>query len=101
MTAIVKHFNSFNFRRYSDPWVARVDRQCRPDFSVRVGTFTGGFRTGHEGDLVLTDPVDGALYTWGQKDYRGGNTARGWFVYQDGEIKQLTYAEALDYATAQ
>lgn len=99
-TITVKHFDIFNQRRYSDPWVAIVDDHCRPDFSRRVGLYTGGHRTGEAGDLMLLDPEDGAVYAWGQKDYRGGNTERGWALYRDGKLEPLTYAEAVVYAAA-
>lgn len=91
----VKHFDSFNRRRYSDPWVALSDSNGSPDFSHRAGYYTGGFRTGDAGDLVILDPVEGAVYTWGQKDFRGGNTERGWCVYRNGALEPVTRTEAV------
>lgn len=65
--------------------VARVIRvlaatiKCCPeeyDFSQRVGTYTGDGDQGEAGDLVVTEPVEGQVYGYGQKDYRGNNTEK-------------------------
>lgn len=83
----VKKYGSFNYRRYSNPWIAILDkRTLKPDFSERVGGYTGGYNRGEAGVLYLTNPIDGAVYMFGQKDYRGSNTERGYFVYYHGQI---------------
>lgn len=41
---VVKTYDSFNFRRYSNPWVAIVNKSTgKIDFSQRVGDYTGGY----------------------------------------------------------
>lgn len=61
---ILKHYRSFNFRRYGNPWVAKVDdKTAKPDFNLKVGGHTGGYNRGEEGDLYVTDPqVRNGLY---------------------------------------
>lgn len=82
--AIIASFGSYNHRRYSAPWVCKMTPDGRFDFSVRVGCYTGNSYQGEEGDLVVSDPVVGQVYGYGQKDYRGGNTERK-FAKWDGE----------------
>lgn len=70
--AVIEAFGSYDPRHYSVPWVCRMNPDGTHDFSSRVGTYTG--RNGSDGELVVTDPVEGQAYGYGQKDYRGGNT---------------------------
>lgn len=69
---VIAHFDSYNKRRYSLPWVCQMTPDGKHDFKSRVGTFSD--RDGNEGDLVVFDPIPGMVYGYGQKDYRGGNT---------------------------
>ena len=78
--AVIKHFYSYNARRYSTPWVCLI-KDGSYDFSEKIGTYTGS--KGDEGDLIVSRPVTGQIYGWGQKDYRGGNTEKN-FVKWDG-----------------
>lgn len=67
-----KTYESFNHRRYSNPWIAEViPGTTKPDFSRKVGGYTGAYGKGEAGNLYVSDPVEGRLYTFGQKDYRG------------------------------
>lgn len=68
MLVVVKSFEAFNKRRYSDPWVAKVSPDGRLDFSERCGGYTGGYHTGDAGDLYIVDPLEGAIYAYGQND---------------------------------
>ena len=83
---IIKHYYSYNNRRYSRPWVCGMTPDGKHDFKNRIGTFSGN--DGEEGDLVIFDPVPGAIYGYGQKDYRGKNTEVR-YVKWDGEKFQL------------
>lgn len=85
---IVKEFGSFNFRRYSNPWIAIVDpKTAKPDFSQKVGGYTGGYNRGEAGQLYIYEPQEGAVYMYGQKDYYKSNkTERQYVVYRDGEF---------------
>ncbi len=96
---VLKIYESFNGRRYSDPWVAKVNLEtAKPDFSKSVGGYTGGYRTGEAGELYISNPEEGAVYMYGQKDYRGSNTERGYVKYENGsfiEIDKTNLIEAL------
>lgn len=69
---VVAHFNSYNERRYSTPWVCKMAENGKYNFSDKIGIFTGN--RGEEGDLVIFRPEAGQVYGYGQKDYRGSNT---------------------------
>ena len=82
---IVESYGAFNFRRYSNPWVA-IMVDGKPDFSAKVGGYTGKYNKGEAGDLYITNPVEGAVYAYGQKDYKGNNTEMAYLKYVDGEL---------------
>lgn len=69
---VIAHFDSYNKRRYSLPWVCQMTPDGKYDFKSCVGTFSD--RDGNEGDLVVFDPIPGVVYGYGQKDHRGRNT---------------------------
>ncbi len=71
---IVKHFDSYNERRYSVPWVCEMKPDGTYDFSKKIGIYSGN--AGAEGDLVVYLPVVGQVYGYGQKDYRGNHTIK-------------------------
>jgi hypothetical protein len=70
--AVIYSFGVYNERRYGRPWVCQMTEEGRFDFSSRVGVYTA--QEGFEGDLVVNNPVEGQVYGYGQKDYRGNNT---------------------------
>lgn len=80
MIVKIKDFEAYNHRRYSRPWVALVV-DAKPDFSAEVGRYTA--KSGEAGELVIIDPQVGQLFTYGQKDYRGRNTAVAYCVYTE------------------
>lgn len=91
---IVQHYQDFNPRRYSNPWIAIVDiKTGNPDFKRKIGGYTGAYGKGEEGDLYITAPVEGAVYTYGQKDYRGDNTERNYIQYVNGQLVALTHGD--------
>lgn len=93
---VIASYGEFNERRYGNPWVAKVDpRTAKPDFSVRVGGYTGGYNMGEAGDLYVYEPEEGAVYMYGQKDYRGHNTERGYVKYVNGEFVDVSTADLL------
>ena len=101
MLKVINSYSSFNQRRYSDPWVAKVKPDGKPDFSVRCGGYTGRYRSGEEGDLYVTDPIEGAVYAYGQKDYRGNNTELNYAQFTGGEfhlIEKKDLIQALNAA---
>jgi hypothetical protein len=94
----IKKFGEFNSRRFGNPWVARVGSDGKINFSVRVGGYTGGYNKGEAGSLYISNPVDGAVYAYGQKDYRGSYTYTTYCKYTDGgltEIEKTNLVEAL------
>lgn len=76
VNAIIASFGPFNQRRYGTPWVCAMTPAGGFDFSKSVGTYTGNGYQGEEGDLVVTNPVVGQVYGYGQKVYRGSNTEK-------------------------
>lgn len=74
MRATIYSFGEFNFRRYGTPWVCRMTERGQFDFSAKDGTYTANGNQGEESDLVVFEPVEGQVYGYGRKDYRGNNT---------------------------
>ena len=91
---VVEKFDSYNFRRYSSPWVARVNSHGKYDFSVRVGGYTG--YKGEAGELYISHPVKGQVYAYGQKDYCGGNTWIKYVQYVDGILVPVDKADLVE-----
>ena len=77
------HFEAYNKRRYSLPWVCGMTQKGDHDFKNRVGTYTGE-QDGDEGDLVVYEPCEGQVYGYGQKDHRGNKTVVKYALW-DGE----------------
>lgn len=83
----IETYAAFNERRYGQPWVAIVDQSSKTiDFMKKVGGYTGKYGRGEAGELVVFDPEEGAIYAYGQKDYRGNNTDNGFAKVVDGEF---------------
>lgn len=80
---VIFSYASFNWRRYSRPWVCRMTERGGYDFNANVGTYTGAER-GEAGDLVVFEPEEGVVYGYGQKDYCGNNTQVSHAIW-DGE----------------
>lgn len=80
----VKDYSEFNFRRYSNPWIAKLNEELKPDFDAKAGGYSGGYNKGEAGYLYITQPEEGAIYMYGQKDYRGGNTEREYVKIVNG-----------------
>lgn len=80
---IVEHFESYNERRYSTPWVCLMNNG-KYDFSRKIGTYTAD--KGYEGDLIVYAPVVGQVYGYGQKDYRGCNTIKSFVKWTGSEF---------------
>jgi hypothetical protein len=91
----IKMYESFNFRRYGNPWVAMVDTNGKLDFTAKVGGYTGGYNKGEAGELYISNPVDGAIYAYGQKDYRGNNSGYQYVVYADGAFNRVEKTELI------
>lgn len=96
----LKTYSSFNFRRYSNPWVARVDATGRIIFKPAVGGYTGRYGSGEAGDLYIYAPVEGQVYAYGQKDYRGGNTTKEYVQYIGGKLVPVDATELVQALNA-
>ena len=60
------------------------------DFKTKVGTFTGNQWEGGAGDIVIFEPVEGAVYGCGQKDYRNPKyTERNYYMWTGTEFKEV------------
>lgn len=93
----IKTYESFNARRFGNPWVAKVNKAGKIDFSERVGGYTGGYGRGEAGSLFVAAPQEGQIYAFGQKDYRGNRGGYDYAVFLDGEFKEIEKAEIIDY----
>jgi hypothetical protein len=84
---VIAEYGAFNQRRYSNPWVAIVDKHTgKMDFPQRVGGYTGGWGKGEAGQLYIIEPVEGAVYAYGQKDHRGNNGGYEYAKYIGGQF---------------
>lgn len=81
---VLKHFDNYNWRRYSTPWVCLITETGKHDFCHEVGTYTG--EKGREGDLVVFHPEIDQVYGWGQKDYRGNRTEKSFCKWTGTEF---------------
>lgn len=95
---VVINYGSYNDRRYSKPWMAKVvawpvGKNAELKFS---GLFVG---TASEGGYVEMMAMPGELIRYGQKDNRNTrHTEANWAVVRpDGSIKDLTTTEAREY----
>ena len=85
--AVLAHFEEFNSRRYSKPWVATI-KNGEYNFDSKPGYYTGNISrgTGEAGDLIVTDPKEDIIYAFGQKDGRGGNTRIKYAIWNGSEF---------------
>lgn len=91
---VVKHYDSYNQRRYSSPWIAKVNAKGCPDFTNPVGEYTGDYKIGEMGDLVIYQPEEEAFYMYGQKDYRNPKyTEKRYVHYINGKLIPVTRNE--------
>lgn len=94
---IIQKFEEFNQRRYSNPWVARVNPETgKIDFKESVGGYTGRYGAGEAGELYFAKPIDGAVYAYGQKDYRGNNGFTAYVQYKNGELEEVQKSQLIE-----
>lgn len=92
----VAKYDEFNHRRYSNPWVARVKSDGKIDFAVPIGGYSGAYGKGEAGELYITNPIEGAVYAYGQKDYRGNNGGYAYIKIMDGSIVHVDKSDLLE-----
>jgi hypothetical protein len=88
-------YSAFNARRYGDPWVGVVDPESAKIKFSDVGGYTGGRRTGDAGTLYIRTPVEGAVYAYGQKDYRKNVGETTYVKYTGGEFVKVPKTELI------
>jgi len=88
-TKIQKTTSAYNSRRYSKPWIAKVDFTNNPRGDFSWGTWVGDHRSGTEGLLVIT-AEEGDIIAHGQKDFRGNNTKTTYCQVQNGNLAELS-----------
>lgn len=94
----VASYSEFNPRRYSNPWIAICDEKCKPDFSQKIGEYTGAYGKGEAGELIVYEPVDGAVYMFGQKDCRKTqNSEREFAIFHHARFWPHSKMECLNW----
>lgn len=85
---IEKTFAGYNERRYSRPWGAKI-------------TFPNGVKPSYEfvghwdGRAVIMKAEAGDVVAFGQKDNRGNNTIKEFFVVgENGDLRPVSESEA-------
>lgn len=92
----IKKYEEFNARRYGNPWVAIVGKNGKIDFSQKIGGYTGAYGKGEAGELYISDPVEGAVYAYGQKDHRGSNGGYRYVQYSNGEFTEIEKSDLIE-----
>ena len=83
--------SSYNQRRYSKPWIAKVDFSKNPNGDFSWGNWVGDHYNGSDGLLVI-DANPGDIIATGQKDFRQPkNSAPDWWIIAPNG--QLIYIE--------
>lgn len=93
---VVATYPEFNPRRYGNPWVALVDKKGNLDFTEKVGKYTGAFNKGEAGQLYITDPMEGQIYAYGQKDKRKNNGRYKYIQFIGGSLVPVKKDELVD-----
>ena len=90
MIKIERKTSSYNQRRYSRPWIARVDFSKNPNGDFVWGDWVGDHSNGSDGMLVI-EANPGDIIAKGQKDFRQPkNSAPDWYrVDETGTLTAL------------
>lgn len=91
---------SYNQRRYSKPWIARLDFSVKSQGEYQWGEWIGSHYTGSAGTLVI-NATEGDIVAEGQRDGRGSGGYTIYYQVRNGELVKLAdKAEAYKVATA-
>lgn len=87
---ITSETNSYNHRRYSKPWIAKVDFSAGPKGEFVFGDWAGDHHNGGAGVLEI-DADQGDIIAIGQKDFRNPRkSAPDFFVVtSDGSLDNI------------
>lgn len=86
-------FNSYNPRRYSKPWIAKVTNwEIGKKADLEWGRWLG---TPGSGGLTEIEANEGDIVRWGQKDNRQGTGTRAYWgvVQKDASIDRSTESQ--------
>jgi len=93
---VIKNYDGFNGRRFSNPWVALVGEDARIDFSAKIGGYTGAWGKGEEGQLYINKPEEGKVYAYGQKDNRGNKGGYEYLKIVNGKMVEIEKSELIE-----
>ncbi|WP_281738460.1 hypothetical protein [Enterococcus dispar] len=86
-----KEFGCYNARRHSKPWIAKIvswPAGKQPD--LEFGAYYGN----DEGGTAEIAAKEGDIIRWGRRDNRGNGTINSWGIFRNGEIVEITPADA-------
>jgi hypothetical protein len=89
---ITVSYGSYNQRRYGKPWIGKIiDWPAGGYAKLNFGTYYG---TDAGGEVAIT-AQPGDIIRHGQKDYRGNNTSKDYYIVnQDGSLSLMDAATA-------
>jgi len=89
---IKQETGSYNGRRYSRPWIAKVTSWTGVKPTLKWGNFISN---AEDGGIMVIDAEVGDIIRYGQKDNRGNGTENSWAIVEpNGSLRRVTPAEA-------
>lgn len=85
----IKEMSPYNEKRYSKPWIAKINFSSNPKGDFKFGDFVGA--AGEAGMLVI-ELEAGDYFAWGQKDNRNPKYTEVNFcmMEENGDIKSFS-----------
>jgi hypothetical protein len=97
----VKKFESFDPEEFGDPWIAKMQEdgslmfgKDKDEKQAQAGGYTGGFKTGNEGELFISSPEEGAIYVYGQKNIEDKTSNSCYVIYLKGRVFEIDFSSA-------
>ncbi|MEA4811143.1 MAG: hypothetical protein VB108_01080 [Anaerolineaceae bacterium] len=99
MAHIEINTGSYNQRRFSRPWIAKIDFSQNPKGDYKFGSWVGDHNNGSDGVLVI-NAEEGDVIAQGQKDFRQPkNNVPDYYIVKNGQLVHLeSKAEAYQMA---
>lgn len=89
---VSQKFGSYNQRRYSKPWIAKITSW---PIGGKPEVKWGGYCGDDNGGEVEIEAIAGDIIRTGQKDGRGNGTSADWYIVQaDGSLDSTDAAGA-------
>lgn len=93
---IKKETGVYNEKRYSKPWIAKIDFSVNKNGEFLWGTWIG--QHGFRGILELDNINEGDIVAIGQKDHRvPRNSSPTFYIVKNGELEKTTKIEAYEH----